>query len=86
MSLACLPVCLPVVFVGNICADEDCGCAACCSYNVVHAASTPPPALPLVGQFVSTLLCVGHVKSTATDDAAFFDEFSTSSKWLAMAE
>lgn len=51
-------------------------------YNVVHAASSPPEKLPLAGQFISTLFCVGHVKSTASDDAAFFEEFTNSDKWL----
>ncbi len=53
-------------------------------YNVVRTAPSAPAALPLVGQFVSTLMCVGHVKSTASDDTAFYDEFTHSGKWLAM--
>jgi hypothetical protein len=37
---------------------------------------------PLAGQFVSTLLCVGHVKSTKSDDQAFLAAFKASDKWL----
>ena len=53
-------------------------------YNVIHAAAAAPANLPLAGQFVSTLFCVGHVKSTASDDESFFDEFTPSQKWLQM--
>ena len=51
-------------------------------YNVV----TPAPAseFALVGQFVSLLLCVGHVKSTKPGDEAFVKAFSSSPKWLAI--
>jgi hypothetical protein len=55
-------------------------------YNIIKADDTPPALLPLVGQFVSTLVCVGHVKSTAGDDDAFFNEFVSSSKWLTMQD
>ena len=37
---------------------------------------------PLVGQFVSTLFCVGHIKSTTPNDDAFVRNFSDSPKWL----
>jgi len=39
---------------------------------------------PLVGQFVSCLLCVGHIKSVKQNDEAFVNAFISSPKWLAM--
>eukprot|EP00301_Raphidiophrys_heterophryoidea_P004598 c1198_g1_i1.p1 GENE.c1198_g1_i1~~c1198_g1_i1.p1 ORF type:complete len:724 (-),score=202.99 c1198_g1_i1:181-2352(-) len=40
--------------------------------------------LPLAGQFVSQLFCLGHVKSTKSNDDEFLDIFSHSSKWLSV--
>ena len=37
---------------------------------------------PLVGQFVSLLLCVGHIKSVGVNDEAFIKAFTHSPKWL----
>ena len=37
---------------------------------------------PLPGQFVSLLLCVGHIKSTVPDDDEFVAHFQPSPKWL----
>ena len=51
-------------------------------YNVVTPAAASEFAL--VGQFVSLLLCVGHVKSTKPGDEAFVKAFSSSPKWLAI--
>ncbi len=50
-------------------------------YNVVTPGLSE---YPLVGQFVSTLLCVGHVKSTEPDDLKFVEAFKDSPKWLKM--
>ena len=53
-----------------------------------HAASTDadgePSEFALAGQFISLLLCVGHVKSTKPADEGFVKAFSGSPKWLAM--
>lgn len=43
------------------------------------------PEHPLVAHFVSTLLPMGHIKSTLSDDAAFLEAFSASDKWLRLA-
>ena len=51
-------------------------------YNVV--APTEPSEFALAGQFISLLLCVGHVKSTKPADEGFVKAFSGSPKWLAM--
>ena len=53
-------------------------------YNVLSPGAAD--GFPLVGQFVSTLLCVGHVKSTKPADDDFIDAFKGSPKWLAMAQ
>jgi hypothetical protein len=39
---------------------------------------------PLVGQLISLLMSVGHVKSVAVDDEVFVHAFSSSPKWLTM--
>ncbi|KAL1523918.1 hypothetical protein AB1Y20_018837 [Prymnesium parvum] len=39
---------------------------------------------PLVGQFTSLLLCVGHIKSVKPNDQQFIDAFRTSPKWLSI--
>lgn len=54
-------------------------------FNVISAKDYPwhlgyPPA----GLFVSTHLCLGHVKSTQPDDEAFLRAFTASDKWLAL--
>ena len=41
---------------------------------------------PLAGQFVSLLLCVGHIKSTVPDDEAFVAHMSASPKWLQLRQ
>lgn len=40
---------------------------------------------PLAGQFVCSLLCFGHAKSTAPNDEAFVKAFTASPKWLRVA-
>ena len=53
-------------------------------YNVLSPGAAD--GFPLVGQFVSTLLCVGHVKSTKPADEDFINAFKGSPKWLAMRQ
>lgn len=53
-------------------------------YNVLSPGGAD--GFPLVGQFVSCLLCVGHVKSTKPDDEDFISFFKGSPKWLAMRQ
>ena len=43
-----------------------------------------PAEYPLVGLFVTKLLCAGHVKSVKPDDEAFVRAFSGSPKWLSI--
>eukprot|EP00300_Choanocystis_sp_HF-7_P003533 c126_g1_i1.p1 GENE.c126_g1_i1~~c126_g1_i1.p1 ORF type:complete len:722 (+),score=141.26 c126_g1_i1:32-2167(+) len=38
--------------------------------------------LPLAGHLVTTLLSYGHIKSTLSNDQAFYDVFEKSAKWL----
>ncbi len=49
-------------------------------YNVI---SPGMDEYPLVGQFVSLLFCVGHIKSAKSKDDAFIKAFESSPKWLA---
>ena len=49
-------------------------------YNVV--APTAASEFALAGQFISLLMCVGHVKSTKPGDDEFVKAFSGSPKWL----
>ena len=51
-------------------------------YNVV--APTAASEFALAGQFISLLMCVGHVKSTKPGDDEFVKAFSDSPKWLAV--
>ena len=46
----------------------------------------PTTEFPLVGQFVSCLMCVGHVKSTKPGDEEFVSAFKDSPKWLKMRQ
>ena len=41
---------------------------------------------PMAGQFISTILCVGHIKSTQPNHEAFFTAFEASPKWLSMRD
>jgi hypothetical protein len=43
------------------------------------------PEFPLVSHFVSTLLPMGHIKSTLPNDVEFLEAFSASPKWLRIA-
>mmetsp|Transcript_442 Transcript_442/g.912 ORF Transcript_442/g.912 Transcript_442/m.912 type:complete len:736 (+) Transcript_442:126-2333(+) len=49
-------------------------------YNVVRP--EPMAEFPMPGQFVSTLLCVGHCKSVQSNDKLFLDLFRSSPKWI----
>lgn len=49
-------------------------------WGVVRAGSMDE--YPLASQFVSTLLPLGHAKSTKTNDTEFFKRLGVSSKWL----
>lgn len=57
-------------------------------YNVVdcdsHDGAGEQIEFSMPGQFISTLLCVGHIKSVKPNDQEFIDAFSASKKWLAM--
>lgn len=78
----------------------DAGVCASVEDDAAHAASSKsaydvvaPDALraraagfPLAQQFASLYLPLGHVKSTASDDDAFLEQFSASAKWLRVAE
>ena len=55
--------------------------SASTAWNVINVDSATHE-FPLVGQFVSCLFALGHVKSVATDDKEFVDAFSKSAKWL----
>uniref|UniRef100_A0A7S1FIU0 Uncharacterized protein n=1 Tax=Noctiluca scintillans TaxID=2966 RepID=A0A7S1FIU0_NOCSC len=81
---------LNVLTVSEDAASFDTRCTSEEPYNVV-----PPEALadrnnhpddletfPLVGQFVSLYVPLGHVKSTQSDDQKFVEFFSASAKWL----
>jgi hypothetical protein len=37
---------------------------------------------PIVSHFVSTLFCLGHIKSTKSKDEQFIKAFENSAKWL----
>jgi len=59
-------------------------------WNVVRLPRTASsraatPEFPLVAHFISTLLPMGHIKSTLSNDTAFVEAFSASSKWLRVA-
>ena len=80
-----LAAALDAAGVGDAVASEDAAAfearvAAEAPYNVIDA--TPVDEFSLVGQFVSRLLCVGHIKSTEPAHQAFLDAFRTSPKWL----
>eukprot|EP01052_Picozoa_sp_SAG31_P010573 SAG31_NODE_582_length_13925_cov_32.209967_4_plen_477_part_00 len=53
------------------------------AWNVVNVDSAAHE-FPLVGQFVSCLFALGHIKSVATNDKEFVQAFSKSAKWLQM--
>jgi hypothetical protein len=58
-------------------------------YNEVTIDAKTAPnaeAFPMLGQFVSCLLPVGHVKSTQSKDVLFFETFKSSEKWLKIAK
>jgi len=59
-------------------------CSENSPWNIVQA--TKMTDFPLVGQFVSTLLPLGHVKSTRTNDTEFINFMSKSEKWLKVRE
>ena len=67
--------------------DAAFGALAAGAYNVVppDRLGVDADAAPLVQQFVSRLLPMGHVKSTTRNDAAFLAAFEGSAKWLALA-
>ena len=55
-------------------------------YNVVRVPlDCPDKTFPLLGQFVSLYLPLGHIKSTMQNDDEFINYFGRSEKWLKMA-
>mmetsp|Transcript_15163 Transcript_15163/g.45488 ORF Transcript_15163/g.45488 Transcript_15163/m.45488 type:complete len:108 (+) Transcript_15163:769-1092(+) len=72
---------------GSLVVEDDAAFAARVAaeqpYNVIEPSM---PEFPLVGQFVSLLLCVGHIKSVKAHDQAFIDAFSASPKWLSIRD
>jgi len=63
-------------------ADAEFRARAAAAYNAVMA--VPLDDFPLAGQWVSTLLCCGHVKTVLAgpDADAFVAAFTASDKWL----
>lgn len=51
-------------------------------YNVVEVTGDEVMEFPMVGQFVSLFLPMGHIKSTMADDSEFWEYFEQSEKWL----
>lgn len=55
------------------------------NFNLVYNAielSEPMKTFPMVGNFVSLVMSMGHIKSTKANDTEFITQFSKSKKWL----
>lgn len=55
------------------------------NFNLVYNAielNEPMNVFPMVGNFVSLYMSMGHIKSTKPNDTEFVDQFSKSQKWL----
>ena len=59
-------------------------------YNIIDGSASSTAygvtEFPLMGQFISMYLGVGHIKSTKTGDEEFVNMFKASDKWLKMAK
>lgn len=55
-------------------------------WNTVSSATSAEHGFPMVGQWLSLIFPMGHIKSVESDHRHFVDVFSASPKWLQMRE